>query len=81
MDLVLANSGPTLDTFLQYHWSILSRYEYYWLLIGHFPAVGTPGQRIVESVEQEGVMTMSTGHATHACNVIGQESRESCDMM
>ena len=34
----------------------------------------TPGQSIVESVEEEGVMTMSTGHPAHARH-IGQGRR------
>ena len=29
----------------------------------------TPGQSIVESVEEEGVMTMSTGHPAHARHI------------
>jgi len=34
-----------------------------------FPAVGTPSERIVEGVEQEGIVTVCTGHTAHSWNI------------
>jgi hypothetical protein len=31
------------------------------------PAVGTPGERVVQSVEQEGVVAMRARYTTHPC--------------
>ena len=36
---------------------------------GDFPAVRTPGEGVVESVEEEGVMTVSTRHPAHPGHV------------
>ena len=41
---------------------------------GHLPAVGAPGQRVVEGVEEECVVTVGAGHPTHPRH-IGQRSR------
>ena len=38
------------------------------------PAVGAAGQRVVEGVEEEGVVTVGAGHATHPRHV-GQRRR------
>ena len=38
------------------------------------PAVGTPGQGVVKSVEEEGVVTVSTGHPAHTRHV-GERGR------
>ena len=47
-------------------------------MIGHnndtLPAVGAAGQRVVEGVEEEGVVTVSAGHPTHPRH-IGQRRR------
>ena len=41
---------------------------------GHLPAVGAPGQRVVEGVEEECVVTVGAGHPAHPRH-IGQRSR------
>ena len=40
-----------------------------WADTGDLPAVGAAGQGVVESVEEEGVMTVSTRHPTHPGHV------------
>ena len=41
---------------------------------GNLPAVRAAGQRVVESVEEEGVVTVGAGHAAHPRHV-GQRGR------
>jgi len=38
---------------------------------GHFPAVWTSGQCVVESVEKKGVMTMGTCNSAHSWDIVG----------
>ena len=47
---------------------------FFFLFFPYLPAVRTPSEGVVKSVEEESVVTVSTGHSAHPGN-IGQRGR------
>ena len=47
----------------------MSIYSDFFLFLHYLPAVRTPGEGVVKSVEEESVVTVSTGHSAHPGNI------------